>query len=272
MPELPEVETSTRGIKPHIQGEVLSRMVIRRENLRWAIPKDQLFAVEGERLLSVSRRGKYIILKFSNGSMLIHLGMSGNVRIVDAGSEVAKHDHIDAEFANGKALRLNDPRRFGCWLYTNEPIEEHDLIKKLGPEPLTDAFNIEYFWQRSRGKTQAVKTWLMDSQLVVGVGNIYTCESLFLAKINPKAEVGRISKKRLERLLLTIKDVLAAAIEQGGTTLKDFVGSDGRPGYFKQELNVYGRVDKPCNICSRPIKQIKQGQRSTFFCRYCQKS
>ncbi|MCK5880481.1 MAG: bifunctional DNA-formamidopyrimidine glycosylase/DNA-(apurinic or apyrimidinic site) lyase [Sinobacterium sp.] len=272
MPELPEVETSTRGIRPHIEGKTLARMVIRRDNLRWAIPKRELCSLEGERLLSVTRRGKYIVLAFNSGSMLIHLGMSGNVRIVDASTEVAKHDHIDAVFDNGKALRLNDPRRFGCWLYTNEPVEQHDLIKKLGPEPLTDDFTLEYFWQRSRGKKQAVKTWLMDSNMVVGVGNIYACESLFMSKINPKTEAGKISKKRLERLHSTIRQVLSAAIEQGGTTLKDFVGSDGKPGYFKQELHVYGRAGDPCMICHKAIKKIIQGQRSTFYCENCQKT
>ncbi len=272
MPELPEVETSTRGIKPHIQGQYLSRMVMRRDNLRWAIPKDELKSLEGERLLEVGRRGKYIVLRFTSGAMLIHLGMSGNVRIVNAGADVSKHDHVDAEFTNGKALRLHDPRRFGCWLYTNGPIDEHTLIKKLGPEPLTDDFNLDYFWAQSRGKKQAVKTWVMDSHLVVGVGNIYACESLFLAKINPKAVVGRLSKKRLERLLHTIKHVLAAAIEQGGTSLKDFVGSDGKPGYFKQELNVYGRSGEACTVCGQSVKQITQGQRSTFYCGECQKN
>ena len=271
MPELPEVETSARGIRPHIDGQKLSRMVIRRKNLRWDIPKQQLQTLEGEHLLSVSRRGKYIILAFRSGSMLIHLGMSGNLRIVDSSTEVKKHDHIDAEFENGKILRLNDARRFGCWLFTEGAIDEHHLIQKLGPEPLTDDFSLEYFWQSSRGKKQAVKTWLMDSHLVVGVGNIYACESLFLANISPKAEVGRLSKKRLARLLLVVKQVLSAAIERGGTSLKDFVGSDGKPGYFKQELQVYGRAGQPCCVCQRPVKQIVQGQRSTFYCASCQK-
>ena len=271
MPELPEIETSKRGIAPHIESQELIGMVFRRDTLRWVIPKDELSTLVGETLQQVSRRGKYLILSFETGSMLIHLGMSGNVRIVDSGLPAAKHDHVDAEFSNGKVLRLNDSRRFGCWLFTSEPIDEHHLIEKLGPEPLTDAFDVDYFWKKSRGKTQAVKTWVMDNQLVVGVGNIYACESLFLAKINPEAEVGKISKQRLERLLVTIKQVLLAAIEQGGTSLKDFVGSDGKPGYFKQHLNVYGREDEACYVCKKPIKQIKQGQRSTFYCKNCQK-
>ena len=271
MPELPEVETSCRGIRPHIEDQLLEQVTVRNGRLRWPVPEAELLALQGKRLEAVTRRGKYIKLIFNSGYVLLHLGMSGNVRIVKASEPVLKHDHIDFAFTNGNILRLNDPRRFGCCLYQEGLDQEHGLLGVLGPEPLSEAFDAELLWQRSRGKKQAVKTFIMDSHVVVGVGNIYAAEALFRAGINPKRAAGNISKKRYIVLTDAIKTVLAAAIEQGGTTLKDFVGSDGKPGYFKQELQVYGRVGEPCNICGKNIKNVNLGQRSTFYCGSCQK-
>lgn len=271
MPELPEVETSCVGIRPHIQGKQLSHMIVRHERLRWPVPVDDLDRLTGKILRRVERRGKYLKFMFDCGYLLIHLGMSGSVRIVDGNAIVEKHDHIDWVFHDGVILRYNDPRRFGCCLYHDEVTSEHALLAALGPEPLTDDFNVDQLFQASRGKKQAVKTFIMDSHVVVGVGNIYASESLFKAGIHPKIQAGRVSKKRYALLVAAIKEVLAAAIAQGGTTLKDFVGGDGKPGYFQQELLVYGRGQAPCKRCGNGIKKITLGQRSTYYCSLCQK-
>ena len=270
MPELPEVETSCRGISPHISGEVLTKVTVRNAQLRWPVPVAQLEALQGEVLKSVQRRGKYIQLMFDSGYVLLHLGMSGNVRIVCADEAVKKHDHIDLAFANGSVLRLNDPRRFGCCLYQEGCDIAHPLLEKLGPEPLSSDFEGDYLFLRSRKKTQAIKTFIMDSQVVVGVGNIYAAEALFQAGIHPMRAAGTISKKRYIKLLHAIKEILSLAIEQGGTTLKDFVGSDGKPGYFKQKLHVYDREGEKCVQCDKMIKKITIAQRSTYYCGQCQ--
>lgn len=270
MPELPEVETSRRGIAPHIEGCELQQVIVRNAHLRWPVPTEELRALQGLELQQVSRRGKYLRLHFATGYILIHLGMSGSVRIVTAQQPAAKHDHLDLIFANGNILRLNDPRRFGCCLFQADD-EEHALLQSLGPEPLSETFNADYLFRRSQGKSQAVKAFIMDSHEVVGVGNIYASESLFRAGIHPKRAAGRISQPRYEKLVTAIKTVLAEAIEQGGTTLRDFVGSDGKPGYFKQELQVYGREGEDCPHCGNPVKRITLGQRSTFYCGQCQK-
>ena len=271
MPELPEVETSCRGIKPHISGQTLSTFTVRNGRLRWPVPVAEITALEGRVLQDVQRRGKYLKLMFDCGYVIIHLGMSGNVRIVQGDEPVQKHDHLDFSFANGNILRLNDPRRFGCCLYQADINSDHSLLAVLGPEPLHDSFNAESLYQQSRGKKQAIKMFIMDSHIVVGVGNIYASESLFRAGINPKRAAGNISKNRYIVLVQAIKDVLTEAIAQGGTTLKDFVGGDGKPGYFKQQLQVYGRVGEACIHCDGFIKKINQGQRSTFYCSHCQK-
>lgn len=271
MPELPEVETSRRGITPHIDKQVLKKVVVRQPKMRWPVPTKQLQTLEGLTLLAVARRGKYLQLQFDCGQVLLHLGMSGSLRIVECGTAVKKHDHIDFEFANGKVLRLHDPRRFGCCLYhSHDEPEEHKLLAKLGPEPLSDDFSFEYFYQQSRKKKKPVKQWLMDSHLVVGVGNIYACESLFQAGIRPTSPVGKISKARLEKLYFAVREILAKAIEQGGTTLKDFVSAEGSPGYFKQELAVYGHEGEACGDCQTVIKNIKLSGRSSFYCPNCQ--
>ena len=275
MPELPEVETSRRGISPHIEGHTISSFEIRNTKLRWPVPVKQLKNLIGEQLLSVERRGKYIKLVCPSGYMLIHLGMSGSLRIItkqqSQQQKPQKHDHIDLLMSNGVILRYNDPRRFGCWLFQKDTSTEHKLLATLGPEPLDDAFNGEYLYQLSRNKTKNIKTFIMDSHIVVGVGNIYAAEALFKAGIHPKKAAGKVSKSRMEQLVAAIKTILSMAIEQGGTTLRDFTNSDGKPGYFKQELMVYGREEEPCFICQKPIKNIKLGQRSTFFCVKCQK-
>ena len=272
MPELPEVETSCRGIKPHILNKKIKLVVIRQHQLRWPIPKTLPNKISGLNLTQVTRRGKYLLLNFSDvGTVIIHLGMSGSLRICTPATPIGKHDHIDFVFSNNKVLRLTDPRRFGCVLWTDQPVEQHKLFSKLGPEPLEDNFNTDYLYQKSRKRNCSIKAFIMNSHIVVGVGNIYASESLFIAGINPKRKAGDLSKARCEKLLLAIKQILEAAIKQGGTTLRDFTREDGQPGYFAQQLRVYGRVDDACPNCGKAIKQITQQNRSTFYCTSCQK-
>ncbi len=270
MPELPEVETTRKGILPYIDQQTVAKVVVRQPKLRWLVP-DEIHDMESERVQSVTRRGKYILIETSAGTTLIHLGMSGSLRVLDVGTEPAKHDHVDIVFENGKLIRLHDPRRFGAVLWTTKNPLKHKLIRSLGPEPLGDDFNVDYLFQYSRGRKVSIKQFIMNGHVVVGVGNIYACESLFSAGISPKALAGKVSKKRYEKLVVVIKEVLARAIEQGGTTLKDFVQAEGKPGYFQQQLNVYGRAGESCLVCESAVKQIKQGQRSTFYCAKCQK-
>ena len=270
MPELPEVETTRRGIKPYIHNKKVSEVIVRQPKLRWPVPPE-VHQMEGQLVESVTRRGKYILLETATGTALIHLGMSGSLRIVEEGAEVEKHDHVDIVLATGKAVRLRDPRRFGAFLWTTQNPLKHKLIRSLGPEPLTDDFNADYLYEVSRGRSMSIKQFIMNGHVVVGVGNIYACESLFKSKISPKWAAGKVSKARYIKLVDEIKTVLANAIEQGGTTLKDFVQVEGTPGYFAQELNAYGRAGEPCFVCAKPIKQITQGQRSTFYCAKCQR-
>ncbi|GJM13076.1 MAG: formamidopyrimidine-DNA glycosylase [Pseudohongiella sp.] len=271
MPELPEVETSRRGIEPHIKNQTVNKIVLRRKTLRWPIPETLCRELPGEIIESVSRRGKYLLLTTGKGVVLIHLGMSGSLRIVDSSRPAAKHDHVDIVFASGIALRYTDPRRFGCILWDTGDVEAHPLLASLGPEPLSTEFSSDYLFQKSRGRNTAIKNFIMDSKVVVGVGNIYANESLFLAGINPKRSAGKISKLRYEKLLQCIQQVLSQAIEVGGTTLKDFTGSDGEPGYFAQSLFVYGRKGEACSVCTCTLKEIRQGQRSTVYCPKCQR-
>ena len=271
MPELPEVETTRRGIAPHIEGQRISDVVVRHHQLRWPVPQGLKKKLSGSRINNVSRRAKYLLLGFDHGTLILHLGMSGSLRIIDSKLPAEKHDHIDIVLNSGKALRLTDPRRFGAVLWTIKDPSHHELIAHLGPEPLHDTFNSDYLFQQSRKRKSSIKQFIMDGKVVVGVGNIYDSESLFLAGINPKRIAHKISKARYEKLTAAIKQVLAAAIEQGGTTLRDFIGGDGKPGYFAQKLNVYGREGEPCHQCGTTIKQITQGQRSTYYCPSCQK-
>jgi formamidopyrimidine-DNA glycosylase len=271
MPELPEVETTRRGIAPHIEGAAVEQLIVRQPKLRWLVPDDLPALIAGKTLLRVDRRAKYLLLRFDSGSVIVHLGMSGSLRIIEADEPPAFHDHVDLVFNNGRALRYTDPRRFGCVLWQQGGGESHELLSRLGPEPLTEAFDGERLYQLSRKRRSAVKTFIMDNATVVGVGNIYANEALFAAGIRPSAQAGKISRPRYQRLADEIKKVLANAIEQGGTTLRDFVGGDGKPGYFKQSLAVYGRGGQPCVSCQQPLQESRLGQRSTVFCRHCQR-
>lgn len=270
MPELPEVETTLRGIEPHIDGQIISNVIVRNKNLRWPVPAGLKKNLLGQKLNTLQRRGKYIILFTDKGSVILHLGMSGSLRICEQHDQVEKHDHVDIAFKNGKILRYRDPRRFGCVLWTNKPVTEHKLISPMGPEPLTEDFNANYIHSKSRKRKNNVKGFIMDSKIVTGVGNIYASEALFRAGILPSRQSGRVSKARYELLVNCIKEVLAEAIKQGGTTLKDFTQSDGQPGYFKQSLNVYDRAGESCVVCQQTIKQKTLNQRSTYYCSNCQ--
>lgn len=270
MPELPEVETTRRGIEPHILGNTLTRVIVRNASLRWPVPRNLNKALAGLQVESLARRGKYLLLGFPVGSVIIHLGMSGSLRVVNCNTDQNKHDHVEFVFQDGVCLRLRDPRRFGAVLYTAEDPLQHKLLVNLGPEPLQRGFSGQHLYDHSRGKKVAVKLFIMNSKIVVGVGNIYANEALFLAGIHPKRIAGRLSAARYDQLAQAIKKVLRAAIKSGGTTLRDFTAEDGRPGYFQQKLNVYGKVGEPCPTCGAPIKHITLGQRATYFCPKCQ--
>jgi formamidopyrimidine-DNA glycosylase len=272
MPELPEVETSRRGIEPHILNKKISGVVIRQHKLRWPIPKSLPDKIKNQKLTQVARRGKYLLLIFGdNNTVIIHLGMSGSLKICTPATPAGKHDHIDFIFSHKKILRLTDPRKFGCVLWTDQAIDEHKLLSKLGPEPLTEEFDTAYLYMQSRKRNCSIKTFIMNSHVVVGVGNIYASESLFMAGINPNRKAGSLSKLRCEKMVVAIKTILHAAIKQGGTTLREFTRENGQPGYFAQQLQVYGRADQPCPVCTKAIKQISQQNRSTFYCTNCQK-
>lgn len=269
MPELPEVETSRRGIEPWIVDRKISRVVVRDRRLRWPVSRGIEKRLAGQTIDSVGRRAKYLLINTSNGTAVVHLGMTGSVFIVDQETPAGVHDHFDIELDSGKMLRYRDPRRFGCFFFSKRPLD-HPLLEKLGPEPLGDRFDGEYLWKASRGRKVSIKQFIMNAQVVVGVGNIYASESLFLAGINPKRAAGRIARHRYDALVSAIRDILARSIEAGGTTLRDFYGGDGEPGYFKQELEVYDREGEHCRTCNTIIRAIVQGQRSTYYCKRCQ--
>ncbi len=271
MPELPEVETTLRGISAHVLNSPIRQVSIRNPRLRWPIPEELPDNLLGDSISQIQRRAKYLLFTTHLGTMLIHLGMSGSLRIVQPNTPYDKHDHIEFCFANGNALRLKDPRRFGAVLWTNEPISEHPLLKHLGSEPLTDELNAELLFKLSRNKKVAIKQFIMNAKIVVGVGNIYANEALFASGIHPNRAAGKISKKRYEALCTEIKRILSLAIAQGGTTLKDFLGGDGKPGYFKQELQVYGRKGLACQQCQTVLKEIRLAKRSTVYCPQCQR-
>lgn len=274
MPELPEVETTRKGIQPNIEGQTVTKLIVRNPNLRWPVDLSLTETLPGLRILSVARRGKYLLLETAKGTLLIHLGMSGNLRVLTIGTEAQKHDHIDIEFENGFLLRLNDPRRFGAFLWQARDGEQtlpHPLLAKLGPEPLSSEFNGDYLYNSSRNRKVAIKSLIMNSQIVVGAGNIYANESLFLSGIHPQTPANALSRKQCSALAANIKQVLTEAIEQGGTTLKDFLSPDGKPGYFVQKLNVYGRDHQACPVCGTTIERIILNQRASYFCPKCQK-
>lgn len=270
MPELPEVETTCRGIAPHICGKKISKVEVRQPKLRWPVSAELTTLLPGHKIDQVSRRGKYLLLRSAVGTLMIHLGMSGSLRIVNARQPASYHDHVDIVFANGKALRFTDPRRFGCMLWVAGDPMAHKLLKSLGPEPLSENFDDDFLWRRSRNRKVPIKAFIMDSKVVVGVGNIYANEALFMAGINPQRAAGRISRARYQALSAAIRKVLARAITAGGTTLRDFTDSDGQPGYFKQSLHVYGRAQLPCTNCKSLLKEIRMGGRSTVYCVHCQ--
>jgi len=269
MPELPEVETTLRGISPYLKDQTIIRVDVRQPKLRWPV-EEEVQQLVGQKIRGLSRRSKYILVETDVGTAIWHLGMSGSLRLVDPTAPAEKHDHIDWHLSNGKVLRYHDPRRFGALLWV-APGTTSEHLTHLGPEPLSEAFSDTHLFERSRGKSQAVKTYIMDGRVVVGVGNIYANESLFLAGIRPQTPAGKISKVRYQKLSATIRDVLSAAIEQGGTTLRDFVGGDGKPGYFAQQLFVYGRGGEACKVCNATLKEIRQGQRATVYCPNCQR-
>src|SRR3989344_6583816 len=269
MPELPEVETTRRGIAPFLEGQRVSRVIVRERRLRWPIPEDLDIQLSGQRIECVERRAKYLLIKAETGSLISHLGMSGSLRLVEVGLPAAKHEHVDIELESGLALRYTDPRRFGAMLWSTEPLL-HELLVKLGPEPLTELFDGDRLFKLSRGKTMAVKPFIMDNAVVVGVGNIYAAEALFAAGIDPRREAKSISRSRYLKLAIEIKRILAAAIERGGTTLRDFIGGDGQPGYFQQGVFVYGRGGEHCKDCGTGLREVKLGQRASVFCPRCQ--
>lgn len=270
MPELPEVETTRAGLAPHCEGRIIRNVTLRRPDLRWPIPKEIKTQLPSETILQVRRRAKYLLIDTEPGSALLHLGMSGCLRILPRGNRAGKHDHVDIALDNNTVIRFTDPRRFGCLLW--QPIgETHPLLQHLGPEPLSDDFDGDYLFERSRGRRSSVKHFLMDQAIVVGVGNIYAAESLFRAGIAPGREAGSISRARYVALAEAVKKILSHAIRRGGTTLRDFLNAEGAPGYFEQELFVYGREGEPCKVCGKPVQDLRMGNRASAWCKKCQK-
>lgn len=272
MPELPEVETTLRGVLPHLQGRTIAKVLVRDARLRWPITPGIAKKLQGRTITGGSRRAKYLLLDVGGaGTLLVHLGMSGSLRVADPAAPFRKHDHFVLELDSGRQLRLHDPRRFGAVLLIEGDPARHELLRDLGPEPLGDDFTADTLAAACKGKKASIKTVIMDAHVVVGVGNIYACEALFIAGIRPSKPAGKVSKPALQRLVDAIRLVLEASIRQGGTTLRDFLRENGEPGYFKQSLRVYDREGEPCRKCGTPVKRVVLGQRSTFFCAACQK-
>jgi len=269
MPELPEVETTLRGIAPHVTSQKVKRVIVRQPMLRWPVPANLDDTLKNIKFSSASRRGKYLLLEAVTGTLMIHLGMSGKLSVTSSNEPPLKHDHIDIVFKDNTVIRYNDPRRFGSVHWTQQP-EEHKLIRNLGPEPLSRAFNAKYLFELAKSRKTPIKTFLMNSKNVVGVGNIYANEALFLARIAPLRVAGDLTMAECETLTKTIKQVLRVAIQAGGTTLKDFSQPSGKLGYFVQQLQVYGRNQKACNVCGTTILMFKLGQRATYWCPSCQ--
>lgn len=274
MPELPEVETTRRGIAPYCENQVIEKVIVRDSRLRWPVPDNLPGLIEGATITEVDRRAKYLLIRVSaadkTGTLIVHLGMSGSLRVITDTSEPLRHDHIELLLQTGVRLRFNDPRRFGCWLWSVTP-DSHKLLASLGPEPLAPEFNGPMLYRLSRGRQTPIKSLIMDSHVVVGVGNIYANEALFKAGIHPRRAAGRISLNRYHRLADAIRETLSAAILMGGTTLRDFVNSDGQPGYFAQSLLVYGRGGEDCRECGMALKEIRMNQRATVYCGRCQR-
>ena len=271
MPELPEVETTRRGILPALKNQQITKVIVRDSRLRWPIAPDFATCLVGQQVTNVQRRAKYLLIELQQGTVIWHLGMSGSLRILPVHVPPLAHDHVDVIVESGKMLRFNDPRRFGCALWTADDPQQHELLKQLGPEPLDDEFNVVYLAAKAKGRSVSIKQFIMNAHIVVGVGNIYASEALFRAGIRPRRAAGRIKRDELAKLVKTIKAVLSQAITQGGTTLRDYVNASGAPGYFKQKLYVYERGGEPCRKCKTPIVQVTQGQRSTYYCPQCQR-
>jgi formamidopyrimidine-DNA glycosylase len=271
MPELPEVEITRRGIVEHIEGRVVSGLIVRQPLLRYPVPDELAMRIGGQRIASVRRRAKYLLLDMATGSILIHLGMSGSLRVLPSHTPPQKHDHVDVLF-DERLLRLHDPRRFGAMLWVSRPVEEHSLLAHLGIEPLEDQFNSAWLFAATRKSATPIKLWIMNAQRVVGIGNIYASESLFRAGINPNTPAGRLSAKRCARLVECVKSTLSDALAAGGSTLRDFVAVNGNSGYFQQTYFVYAREGMPCRVCKAPVRKQIMGQRSTFYCTRCQRA
>ncbi|MEA3174924.1 MAG: formamidopyrimidine-DNA glycosylase [Gammaproteobacteria bacterium] len=271
MPELPEVETTRRGIAPALVGFRVTDAIVRERRLRWPIPAEFERSVIGQTVRGVDRRAKYILITFDTGTLILHLGMSGSLRLVRPGAPLKTHNHWDLVLDSGWLLRFHDPRRFGSLHFTADDPQNHPLLKRLAPEPLSEAFDAEYLYRATRKRSVAIKQLIMNSQLVVGVGNIYASEALFRAKISPRRAARRITKAEAAKLVRSIKSVLAAAVKTGGTTLRDYLNADGEPGYFRQKLFVYERDGMACRVCKAIVKQFTQGQRSTYWCAVCQR-
>lgn len=271
MPELPEVETVRRGIAPYVAGQTVTQVIVRQPRLRWPAPDELAIKLPGQTFQRVDRRAKYLLLRAEAGTVIFHLGMTGRLCVLSADAPVRKHDHVDILLASGRCLRFNDSRRFGAVLWTVEPPEQHRLLQALGPEPFDPAFSGAGLHQQAQGRTLAVKPFIMDNRIVVGVGNIYASESLFAARVSPWRPAGQVALAEYEHLAEAIREILSAAIRQGGTTLRDFVGGEGEPGYFRQQLCVYDRYRLPCRACGERIDRCRLGQRSTYYCPSCQR-
>lgn len=270
MPELPEVETTRRGIAPWMEGRRIRQLVVRERRLRWPIPPRLGERLAGARVRQVGRRGKYLLLETSQGTALLHLGMSGSLRVLEHNQAPGRHDHFDILLDGGHCIRFHDPRRFGSLLWAGSEPQAHPLLAHLGPEPLEPGFSGSYLHGRARGRRLAIKPFIMNAAIVVGVGNIYASEALFRAGLHPCRTAQRIPLEDMERLASAVREVLGEAVALGGTTLRDFHGSGGEPGYFARQLRVYDRAGEPCGSCGTPIRQLRQGQRSTFYCPRCQ--
>ncbi len=271
MPELPEVETTRRGLQPHVARRRIVALTVHEPRLRWRVPDDLPARLAGQRITGTGRRAKYLLIRLQSGTLLVHLGMSGTLRVLPAGTPRTAHDHYDLLLDSGKVLRFNDPRRFGSLHYTSGDPRRHPLLARLAPEPFGPQFDAEYLWRITRGRRAAIKQVLMNSRLVVGVGNIYASESLFRSRIRPRRRAQTLSPEEAKRLVRAVRAVLSMAIRVGGTTLRDYVGADGQPGYFRQKLYVYERAGEACRVCGTIVRRLTQQGRSTYYCPSCQK-
>lgn len=271
MPELPEVETTRRGVLARVRGRRIAAVRVYQPRLRWPVPASLGRTLPGQVIKTVRRRGKYLWFETPAGSMIVHLGMSGSLRILAAPPAAGAHDRLDVVFHDASVLRLRDPRRFGCVLWTGADPLQHPLLRHLGPEPFGAAFTPDYLHDASRGRRVAVHALLMNGRIVAGVGNIYASEALFRAGIRPSRRAGRLSRKDCGRLVAAVRATLKSALKAGGTSLRDFRDSEGRPGYFRTRLRVYDRAGEPCRRCGTPVRSLRAGQRTAYFCPLCQK-